>query len=648
MRRGRRAVLIAASLVVLAWPLAGSGSAAGDAETTRVSVAGPGAEATYGGTSASISADGRYVAFESASPNLVPRDTNNALDVFVHDRKTGVTSRVSVDSKGVQGDSNSFSPSLSGDGRYVAFVSSASNLVPGDRNDRDDVFVHDRHAGITSRVSVRSGGTETSGAASEPSISGSGHFIAFVSDADDLVPGDTNGASDVFVRDQQTGTTSRVSVANTGAESAYGASSPSISRDGRHVAFVADASDLLPAGTGRSEASDAHHSDVFVRDRQAGTTTRVSVSSSGRGANDYSFSPAISADGRHVAFVSFASNLATTDTNGTTDVFAHDRETGTTSRVSVGSAGTGGNGPSPIVAPSISADGRYVAFVSFASNLVAGDTNGVADVFVHDRQGGATDRLSVDSAGVEGNAESGRTSLSADGHAVAFESLASNLVAADANGATDVFVRETNVPPVVNLGDDATVDEGATLSLQASLSDPNGADSWTAGVDYGDGSAEQRMAPAGTPFPLEHAYGDNGSYTITARVADTHGAEGEDSVGVSVRNVAPSASFSAPPIASPGQAFAISFSEARDPSGADTAAGFTYAFDCGTGSGFTASGASNSATCIAGASANQIVRGRIADKDGGMQEYTQVVTVDSGARPGRRVATDLPPLTPAR
>jgi Tol biopolymer transport system component len=454
--RGRRVLSIAACLVVLVWPLAGSGFAAGDATTTRVSGA-SGIGAASGGMFASISGDGRYVAFESASPNLVPGDTNGALDVFVHDRRTGATSRVSVTSRRVQGDSTSFSPSLSADGRYVAFVSSASNLVPGDRNGRDDVFVHDRHTGTTSRVSVSSTGTEAAGAASEPSISGSGRFVAFVSDAENIVAGDTNGTSDVFVRDRETGDTSRASVSSTGAESAYGGSSPSISADGRYVAFVSDASDLVAPESGRpgtdaprGELADGPHSDIFVRDRQAGTTTRVSVGSGGRAGNDYSFAPAISADGRHVAFVSFASNLVRADTNGTTDVFAHDRTTATTSRVSVDSTGTGANAHSAILTPSISADGRYVAFVSFASNLVAADTNGTGDVFVHDRQSGATDRVSIGNGGAEANAESGRPSLSTHGHAIAFESLASNLAAADTNATFDIFVRETNVPPVVN------------------------------------------------------------------------------------------------------------------------------------------------------------------------------------------------------
>ncbi|MDQ3870841.1 MAG: PKD domain-containing protein [Chloroflexota bacterium] len=631
---------------MLACLLAGPAHAAGDAETTRVSVAGGGGEGTSGGSSPSISADGRYVAFESSSPNLVPGDTNNAVDVFVGDRRSGTTTRVSVGTRGAQGDSNSFSPSLSADGRYVAFVSSASNLVPGDTNGRDDLFVHDRQTATTSRVSLTSLGAETSGDASEPSISGSGRFVAFVSDGDDLAPGDSNEASDVFVRDREAGDTSRVSVSSSGAESAYGSSSPSISADGRFVAFVSDASGLLDR-SGPDSGADASHSDIFVRDREAGTTSRVSVSSTGRGGNDYSFSPAISADGRFVAFVSFASNLVKGDANGTTDVFVHDRATGATSRVSVSSAGTDPNGPSAIVAPSISADGRYVAFASHASNLVPADANGTADVFLHDRQSGATDRVNLDAAGAEANAESSQASLSAAGHAVAFDSLASNLVSSDTNGASDTFVRETNLPPVVDAGSDVAIDEGGTFARRGSFSDPNGADSWVATVDYGDGSAEQRSTVAAPGFALEHAYVESGSYTIAVSVSDTHLAEGEDAVAVTVRNVAPYAAFLAPGAVPRGAVFSISFSQPWDRSGADTAAGFTYAFDCGDGSGFTSAGPSNAATCT-GAGPGQIVRGRISDKDGGTREYTHVLTVPNGARPGRIGSLEVPAATQPR
>jgi len=226
-----------------------------------------------------------------------------------------VVQRVSVASDGTQGNDNSWDPSISADGRYVAFFSHASNLVPGDTNGKADVFVHDRVTGQTTRVSVASDGTEGNGYSWFPSISADGRYVAFESIASNLVPGDTNGVSDVFVHDRLTGQTTRVSVASDGTQ--------------------------------------------------------------GHSASDH---PSISADGRYVAFESFASNLVPGDTNGKRDVFVHDRLTGQTARVSVASDGTQGNGDS--IYPSISADGRYVAFVSGASNLVPGDANGNIDVFI--------------------------------------------------------------------------------------------------------------------------------------------------------------------------------------------------------------------------------------------------------------------------
>jgi Tol biopolymer transport system component len=284
----------------------------------------------------------------------------------------------------------------------------------------------------TRRVSVSSAGAEGNNWSYYPSISADGRFVAFSSDASNLVAGDGNGTSDVFVRDRATGKTRRVSVSSAGAEGNNASYDPSISADGRFVAFHSDASNLV-AGDGNGT------SDVFVRDRATGKTRRVSVSSAGAEGNGDSYASSISADGRFVAFHSNASNLVAGDGNGTSDIFVHDRATGKTRRVSVSSAGAQGNGAS--YNPSISADGRFVAFHSNASNLVAGDGNGTTDVFVHDRATGKTRRVSVSSAGAEGNGASYNPSISADGRFVAFESSASNLVAGDGNGTSDIFVR---------------------------------------------------------------------------------------------------------------------------------------------------------------------------------------------------------------
>jgi Tol biopolymer transport system component len=412
--------------------------------TTRVSVASDGTQASSGSSRPSISADGRYVAFASDASNLVSGDTNGQKDIFVFDRHTGQTTRVSMASDGTQANSISDWPSISADGRYVAFSSFASNLVLGDTNGRGDIFVHDRLTGETTRVSVASDGTQANGTSSWPSISADGRYVAFGSDATSF--GNTDFRTDIFVHDRQTKETARVSVASDGSTgigySDFGtvvtgsSYTPSISADGRYVAFVADAINFTPGDTNKKP-------DIFVHDRQTGETTRVSVASDGTQANGNSVAPSISSDGRYVAFVSSASNLVPGDTNGYSDIFVHDRQTQQTTRVSVASDRTEANGNS--VAPSISSDGRYVAFESSAPNLVPGDTNGYSDVFVHDRQTGQITRVSVASDGTQGNGASSPSSISADGRYVAFASDASNLVPNDTNGAVDVFVYDSGV-----------------------------------------------------------------------------------------------------------------------------------------------------------------------------------------------------------
>ena len=405
---------------------------AAQAVTTRASIDSTGVEGNGDSSDSSISADGRYMAFHSTAVNLVSGDLNGTWDVFVRDRQTGATTRISVDSSGVQGNGASYDPSISADGRYVAFWSRADNLVTGDTNFIFDIFVHDRQTGATTRVSVYSGGVQGNGGSYDPSISADGRYVAFDSTAVNLVTGDTNATGDVFVHDRQTGATTRVSVDSSGVQGNGGSYRPSISADGRYVAFDSTADNLV---TGDTNATD----DVFVHDRQTGATTRVSVDSSGGQGDNGSYRPSISADGRYVAFEADASNLVSTDTNITGDVSVHDRQTGATTRVSVDSSG--GQGDNGSYRPSISADGRYVAFGSGASNLVTGDTNAMEDVFVHDRRTGATIMVSVDSSGVQGNGGSYRPSISADGRYVAFDSTADNLVTGDTNAAYDVFVR---------------------------------------------------------------------------------------------------------------------------------------------------------------------------------------------------------------
>ena len=377
-----------------------------------------------------ISPDGRYVAFQWYN-------NFTQADVLLSDRLTGAIERISVNSNEVKGDSYSYVPTPTPDVRYVAFSSWATNLVAGDTNGPyplgHDVFVRDRLNGTTERVSIGSLGQQGDDQSFHPAISADGRYVAFTSYAANLVAGDANGVEDVFIRDRVAGTTELVSLDSSGMQANGGVSCASISTDARYVTFYGSASNLVPGDTNGTM-------DVFVRDRLTGTTERVSVDSGGAQGNSDSYGGPISPDGRYVAFHSTAKNLVPGDTNGKMDVFLRDRQTGTTERLSVDSGGTQGDGDSSD--PALTPDGRFAAFQSMASNLVAGDTNGKSDIFVRDRQLG-TQRVSVDSNGGQGNAESGfqGPSLSLDGRYVAFDSRA-ELDPADTNDYDDIYVRD--------------------------------------------------------------------------------------------------------------------------------------------------------------------------------------------------------------
>ena len=426
-----RAVLLL-SVLLAAVPNSGAPVAGqAGADTGRVTEAVAGTLGTGDAGRPSISADDRYVAFESLAGNLVPGDTNALEDVFVYDRRTNATERASVATGGAQGTGLSSRPAISGDGRYVAFVSVAKNLVPSDTNGAADVFVRDRQTNTTERASVAGDASQGNADSRRPSISSDGRFVAFASLASNLVTGDTNGTEDVFVRDRQTGATSRVSVGTGGTEANDASYALSISGDGRYVGFESDATNLVAGDTNNAV-------DTFLHDRQTGASSRVSVTSAGAQAVEDSYSLAVSDDGSFVAFGSLAANLAMDDTNGIEDAFLRDRQTDTTTRLSVATGGAQANNGSFDV--SVSGDGRYVAYDSDASNLAGGDTNGGQDVFVRDRQVGETSLVSVTSDGLIGNASSYWPAISTNGRCVAFASNATNLVAGDTNGKRDVFV----------------------------------------------------------------------------------------------------------------------------------------------------------------------------------------------------------------
>jgi Tol biopolymer transport system component len=416
------------ALPVLA-PLAIAGAAAA-LRIDRVSIGSGGVEAAGDCTTPVLSSDGNILAFSSLASNLVAGDSNRQADVFVRDLNADTTTRVSVSSSGQEAAGGSWQPAMSADGRFIAFQSTAMNLVPGDNRPFMDVFVHDRLTGITDRASESSTGALGDNGAYDPVISADGRYVAFQSDASNLVAFDANGSSDVFLRDRTAGTTTRVSVNTAGQEGAGASWEPAISADGRWVAFTSNAANLV---SGDSNAA----SDVFVHDSSTGVTTRASRSAAGAQANGSSSQPTLAATGRHLAFVSTAENLVPGDRNRKGDVFVADLWTGRMRLASVSASGIQANEYSR--EPRLSADGRFVAFASLAGNLVPHDDNGLLDVFVHDLLSQRTHRMSVAWNGAQSNSECERPTLSADGRTLAFVSQATNLVPGDANAAADVF-----------------------------------------------------------------------------------------------------------------------------------------------------------------------------------------------------------------
>jgi hypothetical protein len=384
-----------------------------------------------------VSDDGRFAAFTSSASNLAVNDTNGTDDVFLHDRLTGQTTIVSVSSSGAQANGPSWIEDMTPDARFVVFMSQATNLSAADTDSRFDVYVRDRLAGTTELVSTNPSGVAGNGDSGWANITPDGRWVAFMSYASDLVPGDTNGWNDVFVHDRTTGATSRVSVNSAGVESNNdNGDVPSISADGRIVCFWSYGTNLVPGDLNQC-------ADVFVHDNLLGTTALVSISSSGAAADSTSetFGHALSADGHYAVFTSWATDIVPGDTNQHRDSFLRDLLAGTTTRISMGVGGAQADEDS--MAAAITPDARYAVLVGWATNLVPGDTNGAADIFVHDIAAGSTTRISLASDGSQANWASDAAEISGDGRFVVFRSSADNLVSPDLNGTDlDLFVRD--------------------------------------------------------------------------------------------------------------------------------------------------------------------------------------------------------------
>lgn len=526
---------------------------------------GRGGTATSGAAfAASVSADGRFVAFMSTGDDLVANDTNGAIDVFVRDMTNGTTVAASTDAGGAfvsGGGSLGNVPGervISDDGRYVAFVSSSTALVPEPNGGVAQVYVKDLSTGTVARASVDATGAAGNGASGQPAISGDGRVVAFQSTSTTLTPGVTAGPQ-IYARDLVTGTTTLESVASDGRAADQLASFPGLSRDARYLVFET---------ASRLSTSDTDYAfDVYLRDRAAGTTTLVSC---GTGSGD-SRSPAISGDGAYVAFSSADSSLVSGDVNNVIDVYLWSRATGQFTLVSLNDANLQANAGS--TTPSVSADGGTVVFSSSASNLVSSPLTTTQQLYVRDL---AADQAPVVAPLADASVEEGvtfaatgsfsdpdgSTSWTAtvdwgDGAGARPLALATDktftlstllppgsytvtVSVTDGEGLTgsDAFVLTvTNVAPSVHAGSDAQVGFGATFTGSGSFADPGTSERYSATVDYGDGSGSLPLALASDrTFALSHSYAGAGVYAVTVTVTDGNGGSGSDGLSVVVRD----------------------------------------------------------------------------------------------------------------
>ncbi|WP_232241265.1 hypothetical protein [Kutzneria sp. 744] len=420
-------------LAVMALAPGGVAFAATTADTTLVSVTVDGTPASGMSGRPAISTDGRFVAFSSSAKNLVRGDGNGVSDIFVRDRQNGATTRVSVSTAGVEGDGASGNPVISGDGRYVVFESLATNLVPGDTNGVQDIFERDLVTGKTTRVSGDPW-TQANGESADPAISQDGQTIVYDSLASNLASGDTNGVSDIFQWKRGDLFNYRINLDDYFREADGPSWAPTISANGDTVAFNSDADNLdLRADTN-------HSTDVFVR--QPGDTRLVSRGSDGALGNGTSRGARLSADGRHIVFESYATNLVPGDTNNRSDLFTAKVEYwDTITRVNVDPTGavvggyTGGR-------TAISGDGRYVAFSSPQDFLVPGDSNGHWDVVVRDTVAGTTALASVATNGTQGDSDSLEPSITPDGRQLAFKTYATTFAPDTPQPSANTFVRD--------------------------------------------------------------------------------------------------------------------------------------------------------------------------------------------------------------
>ncbi len=485
--------------------------------------------------SASFSADGRKVIFTSHADNLVPNDTNGiAADVFVKDLNTGAVTLVSTNSAGKQGNHDVYDDHayFSPDGTKIVFASAASNLVAHDLNNTYDIFVKNLTTDAVTRVSTDSHGNQANHISYGSTFSPDGSKVLFESDASNLVAHDTNGGTDLFLKDLNTGLITRINTALNGTDADYGFQGDvaTFSPDGTKVVFDSIATNLVSGDTNLDH-------DVFVKDLVTGVNTRVSTDSAGQEGNGWSSNGIFSPDGHKILFTSSASNLVAHDTNGVSDIFVKDLVTGITTRVDTDSAGNQANYSVGLEGASynwhnaaFSQDGSKVVFISDATNLVAGSVEGQSNVFVKDLATGAVTLVSTDGAGHEGNYGSYDASFSPDGSKVLFTSHAENLVAGGTSFNFNIFI--------ATLSDDATPPPPINQNLKGSdlvhdsIIGGAGDDTLSGlkGNDTLDGAGGNDSIDGG--FGYDNLHGGEGNDTLLGGTQnDTlHGDAGNDSL----------------------------------------------------------------------------------------------------------------------
>ncbi|MDH5259121.1 MAG: hypothetical protein OEX07_13990, partial [Gammaproteobacteria bacterium] len=389
--------------------------------------------------SPALNIDGTKIAFVSHSGNLVG-DTKLQSNIYLKDTTSNTIVRVSVDNSGIAGERASYGPTINGDGNKVVFYSSSENLVSSDGNGKPDVFLRDLKNNSTQLISVTKSGVQGDAGSIEGVISADGNVVAFSSRATTLTGLSTNAKSQVYVKDLFTGDLEVVSINNSGDAGDQDSFSPSISRDGRYISFASFANNL-------SSIFNFNQFDIYVYDRQTKKTELITAS-----ANLHSGTPSISGDGRYVAFMTLADNLVSGDTVNTIDIVVYDRVTKIFKRVQAPGEAPKGHSFSP----KISSDGRFVAFYSSATNLVSGDTNDRDDMFVFDLALNRVERVSVSATGAQStNNVDQFIALSGNGQAAAFGSPDGIFVSGDTNGVADIFVRQRDpaqsVTPVAKI-----------------------------------------------------------------------------------------------------------------------------------------------------------------------------------------------------